>query len=209
MKPASTSKVERFWDNASGKSKGSLSSSASKTVKHTKLFLDRDMTVLDFGCGTGSITIEIAKNVKRVKAIDTSKGMIEKAKQQAESNSILNIEYSQTSIFDEQLKEKSFDVILSFNVLHYIEDIPTVMKQINKLLKPNGYFISSTACLSENRNGLRALIWILNKLKVMPKTIFYKKSELENWIIEGNFEIDKSELVSSLPEWFLVGIKAI
>ncbi|MBN1538176.1 MAG: class I SAM-dependent methyltransferase [Anaerolineales bacterium] len=36
-----------------------------------------EYSVLDFGCGTGIITIELAQYVKSILAIDISKNMIE------------------------------------------------------------------------------------------------------------------------------------
>lgn len=44
-------------------------------------------------------------------------------------------------------------------------------------------------------------------MKIVPKTIFYKKSDLENLITKGDFRIIKSELISSIPEYFIVGEK--
>ena len=106
---------------------------------------------MDFGCGSGAITNKLSKVVKFVDAIDISSGMLEFAKKEAEKNSIGNINYLQTSIFDQRFKDEAFDVILAFNVLHYIDDMPRLIERTNTLLKPNGVFISSTACLKEKR----------------------------------------------------------
>ena len=91
--------------------------------------------------------------------------------------------------------------------MHYIDDMPILMNRINSLLRPKGIFISSTACLIENKNGIRLLMWLLNKMKIVPKTIFYRKSDLENLLAKGDFRIIKSEMISSLPEYFIVGEK--
>jgi 2-polyprenyl-3-methyl-5-hydroxy-6-metoxy-1,4-benzoquinol methylase len=130
--------------------------------------------------------------------------MLAFAKRQAEEHSIGNINYMQTSIFDEHFKEETFDAILAFNVLHYIEDMPSLIERINGLLKPNGIFISSTACLKEKRSLIRYLVLTLSKLGIMPKTKFYKKNELEMLMKNGNFDMIKSEKISELPEYFIV-----
>jgi 2-polyprenyl-3-methyl-5-hydroxy-6-metoxy-1,4-benzoquinol methylase len=140
-------------------------------VKNLRL----ELRLLEFGCGSGTITSKPTKGAKAIDAIDISSGMLEFAKRQAEENSISNINYIQTSIFDERFKDETFDVILAFNVLHYIEDMPSLIERINRLLKPNGIFISSTACLKEKRSFLRYLVLTLTKLGIMPKTNFYKK----------------------------------
>ncbi|MFT5822637.1 MAG: 2-polyprenyl-3-methyl-5-hydroxy-6-metoxy-1,4-benzoquinol methylase [Crocinitomix sp.] len=202
-------KSEKFFDRTSSMSKPEPTRSASKVIELTKEYLDTEKCVLDFGCGSGSITNKFSKHVKKIEAIDFSKGMINVAKKQANDASIININYAQTSIFDESLAENTFDVIMSFNVLHYIEDMPNLLNRINSLLKPGGVFISSTACLKEKKNGIRLLMWLLSKMKIIPKTLFYKKLDLEKLIINGRFEIIKSEIISGLPEYFIVGEKQV
>ena len=130
--------------------------------------------------------------------------MLEFVKRQAKDNSIENINYIKTSIFDQRFKDEKFDAILAFNVLHYIEDMPSFIKKIHGLLKPNGIFISSTACLIEKRSFLRYLVLFPAKLGIMPKTNFYKGIELENLIKDGDFDLIKSERLSKLPEYFMV-----
>ena len=200
-------KSEKFFDKVSSKSKPEPNQTASKIIEASKEFLEKDNYLLDFGCGSGAITNKLAKVAKAIDAIDISAGMLEFAKRQAEENSIGNINYIQTSIFDERFKDETFDVILAFNVLHYIEDMPSLIERINGLLKLNGIFISSTACLKEKRSPIRYLILILTKLGIMPKTNFYKKIELETLIKNGNFDITKSERISKLPEYFIVAKK--
>ncbi|MFT4970673.1 MAG: 2-polyprenyl-3-methyl-5-hydroxy-6-metoxy-1,4-benzoquinol methylase [Chitinophagales bacterium] len=124
---------------------------------------------------SAAISNKLAKSLKAMEAIDISSGMIKVAKERAEAESINNISYSETSIFDERFKEESFDVILAFNVLHCIEDIPSLIKRIRSLLKPKGVFISSTACLKEKKSLLRyGLFWLI-KVGVVPKMNFMKE----------------------------------
>jgi 2-polyprenyl-3-methyl-5-hydroxy-6-metoxy-1,4-benzoquinol methylase len=127
--------------------------------------------------------------------------------EQAKAASISIINYVQAPILDDRLEENTFDAILSVNVLHYVEEMPSVIDRISALLKPNSIFISSTACLKEKKSGIRLLMWLLCKMKIVPKTIFYKKSDLENLITNGGFEVIKSEIISGLPESFIVGEK--
>ena len=140
---------------------------------------------MDFGCGAGAITNKLAKSVRALEAIDISSGMITLVQKRAEENAIANINYRQISIFDEHLWEGIFDVILAFNVLHYIYDMPSLIKRINSLLKADGVFISSTTYLKEKRSFLRSLLFALMKLGIMPRTEFYKKSDLESLITGG------------------------
>ncbi len=197
-------KSEKFFDRVSSKSKPEPNQTAFKIIESSKEFLKKDNYILDFGCGSGAITNKLAKAVKAIEAIDISSGMLEFAQKQAQEKAITNINYRQVSIFDEVFKDETFDVILAFNILHYIEDMPSNVERINSLLKPNGIFISSTACMKEKRSLVRYLVSFLSKIGLVPKMISYKKVELETLIENGNFEVIKSERISKLPEYFIV-----
>ena len=200
-------KSEKFFDKVSIKSKPEPNQTASQVIKSSKEFLEKDNSLLDFGCGSGAITNKLAEVVKSIDAIDISSGMLEFAKKEAEKSSIGNINYIQTSIFDERFKDEKYDAILAFNVLHYIDDMPKLIERINTLLKPNGVFISSTACLKEKRSFIGYLVLFLAKLGIMPKINFYKKNELETLISNCNFNTIKFEKISKLPEYFIVARK--
>ena len=86
--------------------------------------------------------------------------------------------------------------------------MPSLIARINSLLKPNGIFISSNACLNEKRSLMTYLVLLLTKLGIMPKTNFYRKIELETLIKNGNLDIIKSERISKLPEYFIVSRKS-
>ena len=103
-------KSKKFFDRVSSKSKPEPNKTASKIIESSKDFLEKDKYVLDFGCGSGVITNKLAKEVKAIEAIDISYGMLRFAKNQAEEKSITNISYKQISIFDEGLKDRTFDV---------------------------------------------------------------------------------------------------
>lgn len=205
-------KSEKFWDKVSNlfdrpKKKINQTSTSFKTIEATKKKLDSNDVVLDFGCGPGTITNEIAESVKTIHAIDISSGMIALAKRKAAQRNIENINFEQSNLFDEQYKKESFNMILAFNILHFIEDTPKVMLRINDLLKSGGLFISATACLGERKTFLRMMMFFLTKIGLVPKMNFFKISELENLITDGNFAIVDRENLSRLPDYFIIAKK--
>lgn len=169
-----------------------------ENLKKTKKYLNPDDVVLDFGCGTGNQSLGVAGDVKEVYGIDMSSKMIEIAKIKLKQDKNQNVHFTQTNIFDERLKKESFDVILAFNILHYLEDAKEVIKRINELLKPEGYFISSTECIGEEEKRKFSRFVSLSALFIMKKarivsSKFYKFSELEDLIFNGNFQIVEAE----------------
>ena len=204
-------KSERFWDkqaNNYDKQEKKYEQTYSKAVENTKKHLNSNDIVLDYACGTGIITSEIADSAKEIHAIDISLKMIDVAKRKAEERNIKNIYYEQATIFDERYRKESFDVILAFSILHLLRDGQKVIQRINELLKPGGLFISTTACLGEKKSSLSILLFLLSKIRIVPYVKLFRMSELEGLIANGNFHIAETELLYlAAPSYFIVAKK--
>ena len=98
--------------------------------------LNKDMEVMDFGVGTGLLGFEIAKKVKKVYGVDTSKKMLEEL--EAKNRPDLAIEPIFTDITKKPLDLK-VDGIVSSMTLHHIEDLKHFFKTIQNNLKPGGF----------------------------------------------------------------------
>lgn len=195
-------KAEKFWDK---RAKGYVNQEKrsepvyNRAVEKTKSYLKQSDLVLDYGCGPGLMTNQFTKHVKKILGIDISSKMIDVARRNAEEDSIKNIDYAQSTIFDEKLEDESFNVITAFNVLHLVEDERKTLKRINELLKPGGFFISETVCLAEKKSFLSILFNLISKMGIVPNLTNLKSSELENLIIECNFQIVETEKIQSNP----------
>ncbi|MCX6179921.1 MAG: class I SAM-dependent methyltransferase [Chlorobiales bacterium] len=99
------------------------------------------MSALEFGCGTGLVTMEIAPLVKSLAAIDTSREMLFVLKEKIRTSGIENIEVSSTNLSspsESAFNEKSFDLIYSSMTLHHIDDTAGFIIRIANLLSPGG-----------------------------------------------------------------------
>jgi 2-polyprenyl-3-methyl-5-hydroxy-6-metoxy-1,4-benzoquinol methylase len=203
-------KSQKFWDKAAAtydQEENKDQQTHLKLLEKTKKYLNSSDLVLDFGCGTGRISNEIAGNIKMIRAIDISSKMIEIAKSKADERNIENIDYAQATIFDDRYQGGSFDVILVFYILHLFEDSQKVMQRINELLKPGGLIISATPCLGE-KPLLSFLLSTASKIGLVPKIRSFKLSDLEDSISTGNFEIIETQcLVQSSQQVFIVAKK--
>lgn len=139
-----------FWDRISGKYDQNVNKTYSQTyhdtIDYTKKYLKQTDEVLDFACGTGIITAQVANSVEQIHAIDISPKMLDAAKHKCQDEQIKNISFDVMTIFDASLQKESYDVIFAFNVLCYMRDYKKAVKRIYQLLKPGGVFISATDC---------------------------------------------------------------
>lgn len=95
--------------------------------------------VLDLGCGFGWHCIYAQqKGAKYVLGVDISSKMIEVAKQKTISS---DIEYLCSAFEDIDFKEGSFEVVLSWLALHYVQSFENIVKKVNKFLTKGGTFV--------------------------------------------------------------------
>ena len=100
----------------------------------SKLILDENDSVLDLGCGEGSITIPLAKQVKKVCGVDSSTKMLELLNQRAEQQNIENISTILKSLEDITYEEiGDYDVVLASRSLNGIIPIEETLKTIDKI----------------------------------------------------------------------------
>lgn len=205
------SKSEKFWDKRAieyDRNEKKWEQTYNKALENTKRYLKNSDVVLDYGCGSGILTIQLANLVKEIHALDISSKNIEAAEQRTKGNKVDNISYTQTTIFNDRYKKESFDVILAFNILHLLEDTPKAVRRINELLKPGGLFISETASLGETKSFFRFLIAFLSKMKLLPHVVALKFSELEEMISKDDFQIVETEILGqSMQTYFVVAKK--
>jgi len=177
------SKDSKFWDRFAHKY--SLNAIPNQQVYDKKLALTRqylnpELNVLEFGCGTGSTAILHAPYVKHIKATDFSQNMIAIAKQKAADMNIQNITFECAEINDFDEQKEQFDVILGLNLLHLLEDKEEALRKVFSLLKPGGVFVSSTSCLQDH-SILKLLKYIApmgNFFGLIPFVKIFSKVEL-------------------------------
>ena len=142
----------QFWDRRSKVYDAQVipeyKSAYKKTVKRSAHFLNKEDRVLEIGCGTGNATIPLAGCVKEITAIDTSREMMDRAKEKAEKAGRTNIHFIKKNLMDLEEKAGSYDAVTAYNVLLYMKNQEEVLKRIHKLLKPGGIFLSATDCLA-------------------------------------------------------------
>ena len=102
-----------------------------------------DDPILELACGTGRLTIPIAKEGYNITGLDVSEGMLEKAKENAREKK-LAIKWIRDDVRTFNINEKYKLIIFPFNSiahLHDLESIDSCFKVVKKHLKNDGRFI--------------------------------------------------------------------
>ena len=98
-------------------------------------------TVLDAGCGSGRLAVEIARRRPDllVHGVDLEAGMIEVAKQHAEQQKVADrVHFTVADLADLQLPADSVDMIVSTASLHHWVDAGAVVASLGRVLRPDG-----------------------------------------------------------------------
>jgi SAM-dependent methyltransferase len=98
----------------------------------------RDRTILDFGCGIGFGSAELAqRGAKRVIGLDIRPDMLELARKWAEETGV-----SAVCTFCDSMDEP-VDAIISINAFEHFDDPAEVLAKMERLLKDDGFVLLS------------------------------------------------------------------
>ncbi len=205
---------DTFWDKKSknyDKNIKKYNFVYKKTIDSARSLLTNSDVVLDFACGTGEISLDIAPHVQKVLGIDISEKMIALANKKVRERQIDNASFSQIDAFDQRLESNSFSAILAFHIFHLVDDAPKVLTRLNDLLAPGGLLISQTPCLSERGWLFRSMIGLAQKLGVAPPIRNFRIPELESLVSSTNFEIIETKILweKYSDEWIVARKKQI
>ncbi|MCW8833876.1 MAG: class I SAM-dependent methyltransferase [Colwellia sp.] len=120
-----------------------------------------DLTVLDFGCGTGALTQLMSPTVKSIVAIDASSEMIKHLNKKALNNvSSISDYLSEELVQSRPELANKFDLIVASSVCAFLPDYEATLSLLKSQLKEGGMFVqwdwlsnddSSNIGLSEKR----------------------------------------------------------
>ena len=184
----------RFWDRIAKRySRQPVSDEASyqKKLQITRDLFRPDMKLLEFGCGTGSTALVHAPHVNNIHAIDISAKMIEIAKDKAAKANVSNVTFEQATLETLRPQDEDFDMILGLSILHLVEDRDAAIRRVVELLKPGGYFISSTACLGDNMKIFKLIAPIGGWLGLLPVLRVFSTKQLVTSLENAGLEIEQ------------------
>lgn len=124
-------------------------------------------TVLDIGCGVGTISVPLSSKVSHVTGIDLSPVMLEILEERLKSEKITNFTFYNTDL--KEFRYDNFDIVIASRSLNYVSDIEKVIEKINSISKKA--YITLWGPKSENYlNNILELIG--RKRSIYPNFIY-------------------------------------
>jgi ubiquinone/menaquinone biosynthesis C-methylase UbiE len=130
------------------------------------------MSLLDCGCGPGTITIGLAQAVTpgQVVGIDIEPSLVERASDLGKERGISNVRFQVANVFDLPFPEDPFDAVFAHTLLHHLTQPIRALEEMRRVLKfggmigvrnvdDGGRIITPTNRELENYYDLHERIW--------------------------------------------------
>lgn len=181
--------IQRFWHN--------------RRFKEVKKFLIsiKAKNILDIGCHGGIFTDKLYQQFRKSKihGIDISKEAILFA-----NRTYHNIQFQVSRAEKLPFRKNTFDLVSCFEMLEHVERPQSVIKEVSRVLKKNGYFIS----MVPTENFIFRVIWSIWS-KIGPGRV-WKHTHIQKFQNDKlNKSLPKNDFVIIKRKLFLFGMLLI
>lgn len=201
-----------FWDNIAERYAArpvADMAAYERKLEVTKARLTSSDVVLDIGCGTGSLALELAPRVAQVHALDFSPEMIRIGKRKAAAQKVTNITFHENTLEGvQEFAPGQFDGVCAYNILHLVDNRTATLDRIFQLLKPGGFFISSNPCLGGSVVPYRPILAVMRWLgKAPPVALMTREGCLEDIRNAGFVDVATPDVGAAKRVAFVVATK--
>ncbi|ADO70585.1 ArsR/SmtB family transcription factor [Stigmatella aurantiaca] len=161
------------------------------------------LDVADFGCGSGTLSVAIARWARRVWAIDQNPEALAQAKERATREGRSNIQFLCENLHRLSLPSGERDLVIISQSLHHVESPAAVLAEAWRLLKPGGKLVVLELMPHDER-------WVLDRLG--HRHLGFPPEFLETALRETGFQFLNREVhardgASSFRVFLLTGVK--
>lgn len=143
--------------------------------------------IMDIGCGSGEINLELARLGYDGEGIDISETMINLSKKKLENYP--KWQFDVGSVLDYSF-EKKYDLVIASGLIEYFKDEDIVLDKLYEILKPKGILIINISNLFGYSTALNYLTYFLKKnkfVKQIKKKIMKKEYNTLDFIPKKHY----------------------
>ncbi|OBI40661.1 methyltransferase type 11 [Mycobacterium kyorinense] len=109
--------------------------------------LRQGMSLLDIGCGPGTITVDLAARVApgQVTAVDIADDALDAARAAAQAHELSNIAFATADVHALEFADDTFDVVHAHQVLQHVGDPVQALREMRRVCVPGGYVAARDA----------------------------------------------------------------
>ena len=113
---------------------------AANSAGHLLPHLRPGQSLLDVGCGPGTITLDLAEQVApgRVIGVDRSTAVVEAAREALTARPAGNVEFRTDDVYDLAFDDDTFDVAHAHQVLQHLSDPVAAIREMLRVTAPDG-----------------------------------------------------------------------
>lgn len=138
----------------------------------------------DLGCGTGFISLELAKTANIVFSMDVSTNMLKQIYNKAKNQGLENIYPIKASMEQIPLFDNSVDVIFTNMAMHHVENPGIAIKEMHRILRAGGKVVISDV---KEHDGQWA------REEMYDLWLGFNNSQIKAWLQEAGFKNIKIE----------------
>lgn len=101
--------------------------------------VNQAMRVLDFGCGTGNVTLRLQPLVRSVTAVDRSVEMLKVLADKVSSRSLTNVVLNHVDTEQGELLSGQYDLVVCSMTLHHVKQPAALLDQFSRVLVTGGF----------------------------------------------------------------------
>ena len=124
-----------LWDQNPGRVK--VAADIAQTIIR-EVNPDSTMDVLDFGCGTGLLTLALQRLVHSITGVDSSQGMLDVFRRKISDRGLPNVSARYLDLDEGDVLTGSYHLIVSSMTLHHIKNVDSLLRQFHQILRPSG-----------------------------------------------------------------------
>lgn len=163
-------------------------------------------SILDVGCGPGTITIDCARKYLEAKVvgIDTLEELANVGKKVASEQGLSNVKFEVGSVMSLPYDDESFDIVYVHQLLLHLPEPIGALKEMTRVVKPGGLIFAREADLDSTivyPMEYESIKYFFNHFALGESTDTTGGRKLKEWALESGTEA-KNIVMSSSTQYY-------